>query len=63
MADIDLDQARRIVGVTRGAQGLPPTVIDDLALGHVADILRLAAPTQPRRELVETTPGLDTEAS
>lgn len=36
----ELDRVRRIVAATREAQGLPPTVADDIAIGRAADLLR-----------------------
>lgn len=43
--DYHLAKVREIVERTRAEQGLPPVVTDDLTLGRVSDILRLAVST------------------
>lgn len=41
--DYHLARIREIVSTTRAEQGLPPTTLDDLTLGRVAELLRVAA--------------------
>ena len=41
--DYHLTRLREIVSTTRAAQGLPPVTVDDLTLGRVAELLRVAA--------------------
>lgn len=47
-----LGKVRELVERTRAEQGLPPVVTDDLTLGRVAEIFRLAepAPSTPDRQ-------------
>lgn len=40
--DFQLDRIREIVMTTRAAQGLPPITVDQLTLGRVAELLRVA---------------------